>query len=60
MTSAAWKVNLNGEHIDTVFVDDDVPATEVKRGLIEHDGYDPEIVLEFDGKIFPEKSSKGT
>jgi len=29
--------------IDTVFVDEDVPADEVVRSLIHHDGYDPDI-----------------
>ena len=39
----AWNVYLNGEVIDTVFYDDDVEADEVKRGLVDHDGYDPAI-----------------
>ena len=29
--------------IDTVFYDDDCDAEYVRRGLIEHDGYDPSI-----------------
>jgi len=29
--------------IDTVFVDEDVPADEVVRSLIHHDGYDFDI-----------------
>jgi len=39
----AWNVYLNGKVIDTVFYDDDVEADEVKRGLVDHDGYDPAI-----------------
>jgi hypothetical protein len=42
----AWDVKLNGETIDTVFYDDDCDADYVRRGLIEHDGYDSAIEVE--------------
>lgn len=39
----AWDVELDGELIDTVFYDSDCDADYVKRGLIDHDGYDSRI-----------------
>lgn len=39
----AWDVILNGKVIDTVFYDADCDADYVKRGLINHDGYDAGI-----------------
>lgn len=41
--SSAYDVFLRGKKIDTVFQSDPSSADEVKRSLIEHDGYDPEI-----------------
>ena len=40
-----FQVFLRGKHVDTVFYG--VPATvdEVRRSLIDHDGYDPAIVV---------------
>ncbi len=46
----AWKVTLNGKNIDTVFYDDDCDADYVKRGLVNHDGYDPNITVSKDNK----------
>ena len=40
-----WNVYLNYELIDTVFYDDDCDQDYVRRGLIGHDGYDPNIVV---------------
>jgi hypothetical protein len=39
---------LNGKEIDTVFYSSKMDTEEVKRDLIDHDGYDPsiEVVLE--------------
>lgn len=45
MRHQAWDVYLNGRLIDTVFYDADCTADYVKRGLINHDGYDPRIVV---------------
>jgi hypothetical protein len=39
----AWDVSLNGRHIDTVFYAPGIDADQVRRGLINHDGYDPGI-----------------
>ena len=40
----AWDIYLNGKWIDTVFgMEKD--ADEVKRSLINHDGYDWRIVV---------------
>jgi hypothetical protein len=46
-TSNAWNVYLNGKLIDTVFYSAGakVTADEVKRSLVNHDGYDPGIVV---------------
>lgn len=41
----SWDVKLNGKVIDTVFYDDDCDADYVRRGLINHDGYDPRITI---------------
>jgi hypothetical protein len=45
----AWNVYLHGELIDSVFYNERceggaiITADDVKRDLIEHDGYDPDI-----------------
>ena len=39
----AWRVYLRGKHVDTVFYDPSVEVEEVKRSLVNHDGYDPQI-----------------
>ena len=39
----AWDVYLNGKLIDTVFYDKDCDRDYVRRGLINHDGYHPNI-----------------
>lgn len=43
----AFDVFLRGKEIDTVFYSKDakVDAEEVKRSLINHDGYDPGITV---------------
>lgn len=33
------------EHLDTVFYDNDCNAEYVRRGLVEHDGYPPDIYV---------------
>jgi hypothetical protein len=43
---SAWNVYLNGKCIDTVFYDPDCDRDDVRTGLIEHDGYDPAIVVQ--------------
>src|SRR6266850_144422 len=40
-----WDVFLRGKLIDTVFYDVDVSADEVRRSLINHDNYNPNIVV---------------
>jgi hypothetical protein len=42
---AAWNVYLNDELIDTVFAAG-YDAEEMRRSLINHDGYDPSITVE--------------
>lgn len=46
----AWYVYLNGKLIDTVFYDSDCDADYVLRGLINHDGYNPNIKIFKRGK----------
>lgn len=41
----AYDVYLNDELIDTVFFVAADATEEVKRGLINHDGYDPAIIV---------------
>jgi hypothetical protein len=41
----AWNVYLSGKLIDTVFYDDDCDADYVRRGLVDHDGYNPGITV---------------
>lgn len=40
-----WDVFLNGKWIDKVFYDTDCQQDYVRRGLIQHDGYHPNIVV---------------
>jgi hypothetical protein len=46
-THQAYDVFLRGKHVDTVFYSASLnePADEVKRSLINHDGYDSAIVV---------------
>ena len=43
-----WDVWLDGEWMDTVFYDSDCDEDYVRRGLIDHDGYDPGILVTLD------------
>jgi hypothetical protein len=46
-STGAFDVHLRGKIIDTVFYGpkDKVTTAEVKRSLINHDGYDPGITV---------------
>ena len=55
----AYKVWLNRKHIDTVFWVDNSDKEEVKRSLINHDGYDPAIEVTQERKRKPSKPMKG-
>ncbi len=50
----AYKVWLNNKHIDTVFWVDNSDREEVKRSLVNHDGYDPDI------RVTQERKRKST
>jgi hypothetical protein len=50
--STPWNVYLHGEKIDTVFYNNNLDKDYVKRGLIDHDGYDPSINIRRDKKSF--------
>ena len=41
----AWNVYLYGKCIDTVFYQKSCDSDYVRRGLVEHDGYDPAITV---------------
>lgn len=41
----AWNVYFRGKLIDTVFYDRDCTAWYVRHGLINHDGYHPNITV---------------
>lgn len=45
MGQQAWNVYLNGKLIDTVFCAPSDDADDVKRSLVNHDGYDSGIVV---------------
>jgi hypothetical protein len=49
----AFKVFENGKHIDTVFYVESMTAEEVKRSLINHDGYSESI------KVVKERVRRG-
>ncbi len=57
-TMNAWDVFLNGKKIDTVFDMETDPA-EVKKSLVNHDGYDPEIVVKRGKKTGSNESIDG-
>ena len=44
----AWEVQLGKWHVDTVWFDTDMSAADVKRALVEHDGYHPRIRVTVD------------
>lgn len=39
----AWEVWQGRKHIDTVYFSPNMSASEVKRSLVNHDGYDNDI-----------------
>jgi hypothetical protein len=43
--SEAWDVYLHSRKIDRVFYVPGMLADDVRRGLINHDGYDPAIIV---------------
>ncbi|MCK9428673.1 MAG: hypothetical protein M0R17_01510 [Candidatus Omnitrophica bacterium] len=43
--SGTWDVYLNDEEIDTVFYNTDCDEDYIRHSLINHDGYDPSIVV---------------
>lgn len=45
MAHQAWNVYLNGKLIDTVFCSHGGSAADVRRSLINHDGYDVSITV---------------
>jgi hypothetical protein len=40
-----WNVYLRGKLIDSVFYNNSVTAEEVKKGLVDHDGYPSNITV---------------
>ena len=45
MSQIQWDVYLNGKLVDSVFYDNDCDQEYVRRTLIEHDGYNCNIVV---------------
>lgn len=45
MSSNPWDVYLDGNLVDTVWFDEDCEDDYVYRALVEHDGYDSNIVV---------------
>lgn len=56
----AWKVIQNGEHVDTVFFDEEFDVIDVKNSLVRHDGYESNIEVKRDNnpRIRPNNESK--
>lgn len=52
MKQTAWNVYLNGKWIDTVFYTPDCDREYVKSSLVNHDGYNPNITLRRNLKLF--------
>ncbi len=40
-----WDIYLDGQLIDSVSVEYDIDEETVKSSLINHDGYDPNIIV---------------
>ena len=40
-----WQVSLNGGYVDTVFYDKGLDADYVLNSLINHDGYNSDIIV---------------
>ena len=56
MSLKAYDIYLNKEWIDRVFDEEEDPQ-EVKRSLVNHDGYDPAIVVKRGGRLIPSKGA---
>lgn len=41
----AWRVYLGARHIETVYFDSDMLADEIRRSLVNHDGFNPAITV---------------
>jgi len=41
-----WDVYLGGSCLTKVWYDEDCTAEEVRQGLVDHDGYNPDIAVE--------------
>ena len=48
MPVVSWSVRLKGKEIDVVFYTKDCDAEYVRKSLIEHDGYNPNITVHRD------------
>jgi hypothetical protein len=51
--SQGWDVFLRGKKIDTVFYSGKNTAADIKRSLVDHDGYDPAITVRKSKKSNP-------
>jgi hypothetical protein len=45
MKLKAWKIYLNGILVEEDYFGSSMTAAEVKKALVDHDGYDPSIVV---------------
>ena len=41
----AWEIYLHGELIEIVYFNRDMDEDQVRRSLVDHDGFSPEITL---------------
>lgn len=49
-TMYAYKVKLDGKEIDKVFYTSKQDKEDVKRSLVDHDGYDSNITIHLERK----------
>jgi len=45
MKQSRFDIYLHGRHIETVYYDEDMAAEEVRKSLINHDGFNTNIVI---------------
>lgn len=55
MSTSSYNVRLGNKIIDIISYDDSMTVEEVKQSLINHDGYDPAIIVTKRRKVTPKK-----
>jgi hypothetical protein len=58
MAQTWWIVRLNGKKIDSIPCDKDISKETILQGLVEHDGYDPNITISKERAKKPKKEKQ--